>query len=292
MKRFLARFDRITVVPSICGALLLAATILVAIGYGNATAPPRVQRLKLAVDNYPADARPTRIVLFSDLHMAKPQMPAWRARSIVRQINRLSPDIIIFAGDFMGDGLVGGRYSPAYAVESLSRLHARLGVFAILGNNDSQAAYVAHALKKAHIHLLMNDAAQVGPVTLGGLDGRLAHSPDALKEARIRTYQAMSQGRGVRILISHSPDEFPVAPGFVQLVLAGHTHCGQIVLPFIGALATGSNYGSDYLCGVFRNGHKVLVVTAGVGTSHLPLRIGTYPDIWLISLKGPTVARH
>jgi len=286
MNRLLGQIDRLTVLSSICGALLLAGTIVIAIGYGNATGSPRVQRLTLVVDNYPASTPPMHIALFSDLHVGGPQMPPLQVRGIVRQINRLNPDIIIFAGDFMGDGLIGHQYSPEEAIEPLRGLRARLGSFAVLGNNDFQVDAIAHALKADGIHLLLNDATQVGPVTIGGLDGRLAHSPVALEEARARTYQAFGHGSGVRILVAHSPDEFPASPGFVQLVLSGHTHCGQIVLPFIGALATGSDYGSKYLCGVFREGQKVLVVTAGVGTSHLPLRLGTYPEIWLISIQG------
>jgi hypothetical protein len=69
-------------------------------------------------------------------------------------------------------------------------------------------------------------------------------------------------------------------------VLAGHTHCGQIVLPLIGPLETGSDYGRKYVCGVFRSGLKTLIVTAGLGTSHIPIRIGAPPDIWLISVES------
>jgi hypothetical protein len=287
----LGQFDRFTVLPSICGALLLAVTIVTAVGYGNATASPRVHRLTLIENQYPARAAPMRLVLFSDLHVGGPQMPTAQVKGIVRQINRLKPDLIIFAGDFMGDGMIGRRYSPAEAIEPLRGLRAGFGSYAVLGNNDSQVEAISEALKAAGIHLLENDATQVGPLTLGGLDGRLAHSPAALKQARIRTYQALSRGSGLKVLVAHSPDEFPPAPTSVQLVLAGHTHCGQIVLPFIGALATGSDYGNKYLCGVFRDGQKILVVTAGVGTSHLPLRLGTYPDIWLISIRGKTSSK-
>ena len=91
---------------------------------------------------------------------------------------------------------------------------------------------------------------------------------------------------GARILLSHSPDPFPRVPGDVGLMLAGHTHCGQIRLPLIGAVSTMSDYGDRYACGLVRENAKVLIVSAGLGTSILPLRLGAPPDLWLIRV-GP-----
>lgn len=69
-------------------------------------------------------------------------------------------------------------------------------------------------------------------------------------------------------------------------MLAGHTHCGQIRLPFLGTVSYMSEYGAKYACGVvFENG-KTLIVGAGLGTSILPLRLGAVPDMWSITIKG------
>lgn len=69
-------------------------------------------------------------------------------------------------------------------------------------------------------------------------------------------------------------------------MLAGHTHCGQVALPLIGPLSTMSRYGRRYACGVVREGARTLVVTAGLGTSGIPLRLGAVPDMWLVEI-GP-----
>jgi hypothetical protein len=69
-------------------------------------------------------------------------------------------------------------------------------------------------------------------------------------------------------------------------MLAGHTHCGQIRLPWYGAVSTMSEYGDRYACGRVDEAGKTLIVGAGVGTSILPLRLGAVPDMWLIAL-GP-----
>ena len=69
-------------------------------------------------------------------------------------------------------------------------------------------------------------------------------------------------------------------------MLTGHTHCGQIVLPFYGAEAPGSAYGDRYRCGLIRRGGRVFVVTGGIGTSVMPFRWGAAPDLWLLTFRG------
>ena len=90
---------------------------------------------------------------------------------------------------------------------------------------------------------------------------------------------------GPAILLSHGPDVF-ADRRVTGLVLAGHTHCGQVVLPLLGAVAVPIRRGRRYVCGVFREQGRMLVVSAGIGTSRLPLRLGAPPDLWLIELGG------
>jgi len=265
-------------------ALLLGAGAIIAIGYRNAVSEPVVRRLVLAVPGYPTNAPPVRIALFSDVHVHGPDMPPRRVEHIVEEINALHPDIAVAAGDFTGNNWIGRDYSIDEAIAPLRGLKAKFGVFAVLGNNDCQAGAgaVSSVLERAGVHVLRNQASSAGPIAVGGMDGRLA----AMAASRRRTYSALERTPGVKILVAHRPDEFVFAPRSVSLVLAGHTHCGQIVLPLIGPLYTGSDFGRKYLCGVITNRSTVLVVTAGLGTSHMPLRIGAPPDIWLITIKG------
>jgi predicted MPP superfamily phosphohydrolase len=273
---------------SVAAALALAVVAFVALGYRNATAAPLVRRLSVTVPGYPADGRPVRIALFSDVHVHAPDMPPSRLAKIVGQINRLHPDIIVAAGDFTGNNLIGRDYAPGQAIAPLRRLKARFGVYAVLGNNDYEAGSnaVSSALESAGVRVLSNAATVVGPIALGGIDGRIHHRFAGWREARERTYKSLDSLPGVQVLVAHRPDEFVPAPRSVSLVLAGHTHCGQIVLPLVGALESGSDYGTRFLCGVHRDGAKLLVVTAGLGTSHVPLRIGAPPDIWLVTVHG------
>jgi uncharacterized protein len=215
-------------------------------------------------------------------------MPPDRVARIVDQINGLHPDIAIAAGDFVGDSRFGRSYPVAAGIAPLRRIRAPLGVYAVLGNKDYQlgASEVRAALARARVRVLANDAARAGPVAIGGIDGMIFVPRREWKERRSRTYAALEATPGVKLLVAHRPDEFRFAPGWIPLVLAGHTHCGQIVLPLIGPLETGSDFGRQYLCGVIRKGASALVVTAGVGTSRVPLRIAAPPDIWLIVITG------
>jgi len=95
----------------------------------------------------------------------------------------------------------------------------------------------------------------------------------------------MKKIEGARVLISHSPDIMPEVKA-VSLILAGHTHCGQISLPFLGPIVTMSKFRDRYACGLINENEKTLIVGAGTGTSLIPIRFGAPPDIWIVEVKG------
>ena len=250
--------------------------------YGSAVREPTVRNARVTVADWPAGAPPLRLLLISDVHVGGPDMPPARLRRIVGQINRLSPDIVLIAGDLVTDKRLATRYySHQEAVAPLAGLRPRFATIAVLGNHDHwrDAAAARRALALAGIKLLENQAVQVGPVAVGGLDDDFTDRADVPG-----TLAALRGLKGPRLILSHSPDPFPDTGPDVFLMLAGHTHCGQIAPPLIGALSTMSDYGDRYACGVVREGGKTLVVTAGLGTSGIPLRMGAVPDMWLVEV--------
>ena len=267
---------------------LLSALLGVAVlgwGYAGAVSEPTIRRTELSLRDWPRDAPPLDLLLISDIHVAGPDMPPARLARIVEEIGALRPDLVLLAGDFVSDKAVATRTYPlAEAVLPLKRLRPRLGTFAVLGNHDHwrDKAGGKAALEAAGVRVLDNEAVQVGPVALGGLGDAFSGQDDLPT-----TVRAMRGLVGARILLSHSPDPFPDLPDEIGLMVAGHTHCGQIRLPLIGAISTMSRYGERYACGVIRENGKVLVVGAGLGTSILPLRIGAPPDMWLIRIGAP-----
>lgn len=261
-----------------------AGTVLLLFCYWSAVREPTVRSTRIAVAGWPAGERPLRLLLISDVHVGGPDMPPARLRRIVAQINRLAPDIVLIAGDLVTDKRLATRhYSHDEAVAPLAGLRPRLATIAVLGNHDHwrDAAAARRALARAGIRLLENQAVQVGPVAVGGLDDDFTDRADVPA-----TLVALRGLKGPRLVLSHSPDPFPDLGPDVFLMLAGHTHCGQIAPPLLGPLSTMSDYGHRYACGVVREGGRTLVVTAGLGTSGIPLRLGAVPDMWLVEV-GP-----
>lgn len=264
--------------------LLTLGLALLGWSYAEATSTPVVRRAVVATSDWPARQPPLRIVLMSDIHVAGPDMPPERLRDIVAQVNGLRPDLVLIAGDLISEKRVATHiYSMAEAIAPLAALEARLGTVAVLGNHDHwfDARGAERALRKAGVILLANDAVRRGPVAVGGLDD------DATGRADLRaTLATMAKLRGAPLLLSHSPDPFPSVPARVGLMVAGHTHCGQVRPPLLGAVVTMSRHGQRYVCGLVREAGKTLIVSAGLGTSGLPLRLNAPPDLWLITL-GP-----
>ena len=265
--------------------------IVTAWGYGEAVSEPRARTAKLDLAGWPAGAPRLRILLLSDLHVAGPDMPPERLSFILDRVAAERPDIVLIAGDLVSDKrLSTHRYGLFESVAPLKRLNPRFGTFAVLGNHDHwrDAREARRALAAAGVRVLDNEAVRAGPLSLGGLDDAFT-GHDRL-EATIESMRAIE---GARILLSHSPDPFPELPGDVALMVAGHTHCGQIRLPLIGAISSMSRYGERYACGLVREKGKILVVSAGLGTSIMPVRIGAPPDYWLLDVGGvrPAEAR-
>lgn len=265
-------------------ALLILGLAVTGWSYRTALSDPVVRRAEIAL---PGLTAPVRAVLISDLHVAAPDMPPERLQRIVAQIDALRPDIVLIGGDFIGDGRLSSPVTAEEAIRPLAALRPRFGTIAVLGNHDywNDAAAVRDALARAGIRLLMNDAVAAGPLAVGGLDDDFTG-----RSGMARTLRRLRSTPGARLMLSHSPDPFAGLPGDVTLMLAGHTHCGQIRLPLFGAFTYESRYGSRFGCGLVEEEGRTLIVTAGLGTSVLPLRLGAVPDLWLLELR-PAPAR-
>jgi predicted MPP superfamily phosphohydrolase len=264
--------------------LLVLGLALTGFMYWTATRDPVVRETAVGLPGWPRGEPAVRAVLISDIHVAGPDMPPSRLERIVGQINALQPDLVLIAGDFVGDKDVGTRtYSAEQIAAPLGQLRPRLGTFAVLGNHDHwrAASAIRTALERDRVRVLDNEAARAGPLAIGGLDDDFIGQDDMPT-----TLAAMRRLPGIRVLLSHSPDPFATLADDVALMLAGHTHCGQIRLPIIGAISYESRYGDRYGCGRIDERGRTLIVGAGLGTSILPLRLGAVPDLWVVTI-GP-----
>ena len=277
-------------------AVGLSAVLLVLLGLLNVFADPVRRETRLAIAGWPAGEPPLRLALLSDIHVGGQVMSEARLARIAAQVNAAKPDLVLIAGDFVNGYGPSGAPAPATRLTApLRRLRAPLGVVAVLGNHDhwTDATAVRSALRAAGIVVLENEAVQRGPVTLVGIgdvfSGHAAIGP-ALAAAR--------RLPGPKVALTHSPDLAPALPGDIALLLAGHTHCGQIVLPIVGPLLGRAPhlgwkrlYDRRFRCGLVRQKAMPVIVTAGIGAGTLPLRIGAVPDWWLVTIGPPAKPR-
>lgn len=264
------------------------AIAMLAKGYWNATRDPIIRTASLAVDEWPKGRPPIKILLLSDIHVAGPDMPPERLERLVRNFNALKPDLVLIAGDLVSEKRLATHiYAAGELVAPLGKLDATLGVIVAPGNHDHwfDPKALRTELEAVGITVLQNSAVMRGPLVIGGIDDDFTGHDDAPA-----TYAAMEKlPHAPRFLVSHSPDIVPDMPGPVAAVFAGHTHCGQIVLPLIGAISYVSRYGDRFACGAINDNGQRVFVGAGLGTSILPIRYGAMPDAWLVTV-GPKVA--
>lgn len=270
--------------------LLLIVLALAAWLLANARAMPVVRRAEIALP-FPADAprRPVRVALLTDSHLSGPDNSPVRMARIVAQINALHPDLILLGGDYIGDDKWGATYDAHAAIASFAALRAPLGVVAVLGNHDSRSKKNLVALSGPDwqrtfsaigITLLQDGAVRRGPLAIGGLKDIYTRKIDLPG-----TMKAMAAVGGAPVILAHGPDVFPLLPDAPSLTLVGHTHCGQLALPFAGIVYVPSKYGTRYACGRYRDHGKMMIVSAGVGTSGYPVRMLAPPDIWLVTIR-------
>jgi predicted MPP superfamily phosphohydrolase len=240
------------------------------------------------------DRQRLTITVIADLHAGGPNMGLARIRSVVDTANTLNSDLVVILGDFFATHKFITEHVPhgAWAAE-LARLKAPLGSYAILGNHDwwHDVAGVRRALKQVNIPLLENQAVLIGEpgnrFWLAGLGDQLAQwlSPSHFRGVddlpgtlhQVRTDDPV-------ILLAHEPDIFPQVPRRVALTLAGHTHGGQIKLPFIEPFWAPSTYGARYAYGHIVEQGRHMIVSGGLGCSKVPLRLNVTPEIVRVTL--------
>jgi uncharacterized protein len=257
-------------------------------GWGFWLEPRRLVRREqaVAIDGWPAALDGLRIAVASDLHIGSPHVPLARLPALVRAINAARADLILLGGDYLVARVVGGRFVPAeQVVRGLSALEAPLGVYAVLGNHDrrrGRAPASVAAFAGGHPQLLENRAMRIerngAAFWLAGLGDWKHGSPD------VPGTLAQVVDDAPVIALTHNPDLFPHLPERIALTVCGHTHIGQVRLPLIGALYTASRHGQRYARGLIREGTKQLFVSAGIGTSWLPLRFGAPPEIAVLRI--------
>jgi uncharacterized protein len=271
--------------------LSAAATVV----YAGAIEPEGlvVTRYAPKPPGWPA-GRKLSITVIADLHAGGPDMQLPHIRRIVDRAGELKSDIVLLLGDY----IAAYRFAitrvpdPQWAAE-LARLKAPLGTWAILGNHDwwHDLKGVRSALAAVDIPILENDAVLLGPdgakFWLAGVGDQLAIP---LGHGRFRgvddlplTMSRITTDDPVLLMV-HEPDIFTRVPPRVAMTFAGHTHGGQIRVPFLWQHFVPSRYGARFAYGHIVEHDRHLIVSGGLGTSIIPARLGVPPEILHIEL--------
>jgi predicted MPP superfamily phosphohydrolase len=239
---------------------------------------------RVAIPGLTRELDDLRIVQLTDIHHGL-YVSAEAVLAAVEIANSLEPDVVALTGDFVS-------YSRNYAhrvAELLGGLRARLGVFAVLGNHDFRvgADLVARALRRQGVDVLRNRH-----TVLGGHSGLYLAGVDDLwyNSSLPRALRHVPRGRPV-VLLSHNPRIITAAAHFsVDLVLSGHTHGGQVRLPFLERIREErrkrDSNARRFHTGWDSCGRTRIYVSRGIGTIVLPLRVGCPPEIPAFTLAA------
>jgi hypothetical protein len=242
----------------------------------------RVVEREVTIPGLDAKLDGLRIAQLSDLHVGTLTPKSW-AMAWVRAANRRAPDLAVVTGDMVTSGT---DYHEDIA-EALGALRAELGVFVSMGNHDyfGEGEPLVSMLKGRGVHVLRNDGQVVerggGTLWLAAIDDTWTRRDDLELAMRGRPEGATT------VLLAHDPERFDkAAEAGADLVLSGHTHGGQIAIPFLSRRLSLARLAHRYVVGFYRRGRSTLFVHPGLGTTGPPIRIGVVPEVTILVLRA------
>lgn len=274
------------------GIVIIAATVAVFVGIGRAAGGPLLHEVAIDLPNLAPGLEGLKIVQISDLHVGPTVRRAYVER-LVDQVNALSPDLIVLTGDLV-DGTV---HDLAPHVSPLARLKAKHPPLLCLGNHDYYSgadAWTRHfqslgiCVLRNEYRLFVKDEA---PFVVAGVTDPAAKMfdksqlPDPEASLRQSYDQKIHDLAGVtcRILLAHNPKLATAgAKAGFDLQLSGHTHGGQ----FIPWTLVTKMVHAPHFVGLSREAQMQVYVNSGTGTWGPPIRMGTTPELTLLTLRN------
>ncbi len=240
----------------------------------------RVRRLDVHIADLPAELDGYRIAQLSDLHVGSFD-PKRRALQWAALSNSLEPDLATVTGDLVTSGT--GFYTDV--ADAIAALRAKDGVFVAMGNHDQgNNDELSRLIAERGPTVLRNESRVIqrgaASLVVAGLDGRIASPADAARVVR-----ACATGAPL-LLLSHYPWTFEAAASAgADLMLTGHTHGGQLGVPFFSRRFNLARLTRQLSRGLYHSGKTSMYVNAGLGTTGPPMRLAVPPEIALITLR-------
>jgi uncharacterized protein len=266
------------------GNVVMAAPLAV-IGYGYVRRNDfQVRELDVPIPGLSADLDGLRILQLSDIHLSAFLSESALARVIDAAVET-KPHLAVITGD-----LISSHGDPLDAcIRQLARVRADAGVFGCMGNHERYAKvenYTQQASARRGIRFLRSQTQVLrfgnATLNLAGVD----HQSKAGGHQYLVGAEHLVQPGSLNVLLSHNPDVFPVAAaqGY-NLMLAGHTHGGQVTVEILDQSLNPARFFTPYVYGLYRLGGAAAYVTRGIGTIGIPARIGAPPEISVLRLR-------
>jgi predicted MPP superfamily phosphohydrolase len=256
------------------------------IGYGTFIERTRffVKEVDLPMPGLHPDLVGKRLVQLSDLHVSS-YLSVSDAARVVDMANELRADLALVTGDLISD--VGDPLEET--IREVGRLRAIAGIVGCHGNHEIYARcqnLASRLCRVRGIDILRHRSRQFkfgsGILNVAGVD----YQPASTKSMYLRGCESLVVPGAANLLMSHSPDVFPVAvhKGF-DAIVSGHTHAGQVTIEILNQTLNVARFLTPYVAGLYRIDGRSGYVTAGIGTIGMPIRIGAPPEITLLRLQ-------
>ncbi len=246
-----------------------------------------VKETVVTSDKIPDSFNGLKIVQFSDLHYGT-SVDKEKLNQLVEQINKIKPDILVFTGDLLDNYNKVSDDEISIVKEALKKMDAKLGKYAVQGNHDKKN--FNSLMSDTDFKILQNEYELIysdgyNPILLIGLGSRNLKKRDI--DRAYQYFELENSNEDIfTILLLHEPDDIDkILDKYpTDLALAGHSHNGQIRLPFVKALLK-VNGAKKYYEEYYRLGETDLYVSGGVGCSHYPFRLFNHPSINFIRIR-------
>jgi len=274
--------------PALFVFLILAAVVFSLFFWAFVIEPAslRVSEYTIEVPGWPEEFPDLKVAIIADLHVGSPFIDLDKVKKVVDLTNAQSPDLILMQGDFVIRGVIGGKFvEPVETARVLSGLRAPLGVWGVLGNHDwwHNQREVRDAIESVGIPMLEEAAVPLQhngePFWLVGISDYY-EGPHLVNQA----FRGVPEG-ATFLAMTHTPDLFVEYPKKKGLLVASHTHGGQVYLPFLGRPIVPSRYGERFASGLIIEEGRHMFVATGIGTSIIPVRFRVPPEISILYLR-------